>query len=81
MNERIRELAEEARRKPTGDTWVYRTYGEFEQEFAERIVLECVKVVDDAERGGSNEVWDNAVKFIRRDLKEHFGITNKPEEN
>ncbi len=42
--------------------------------FAELIVRECISIVDDAERGGSNEVWDNAVKFIRRDLKEHFGI-------
>jgi hypothetical protein len=37
-------------------------------------VRECLSIVDDAERGGSNEVWDNAVKFIRRDLKEHFGV-------
>jgi len=42
--------------------------------FAELIVKECVSIVDDAERGGSNEIWDNAVKFIRRDLQEHFGI-------
>jgi hypothetical protein len=42
--------------------------------FAELIVRECISIVDDAERGGSNDVWDNAVKFVRRDLKEHFGI-------
>ena len=42
--------------------------------FAQLIVRECVSVVDDAERGGSNEIWDNAVKFIRRDLQEHFGV-------
>jgi len=44
------------------------------EKFAELIVRECISIVDDAERGGSNEVWDNAVKFVRRDLKEHFGI-------
>jgi hypothetical protein len=42
--------------------------------FAELIVRECISIVDDAERGGSNEIWDNAVKFIRRDLQEHFGV-------
>jgi hypothetical protein len=44
------------------------------EKFAELIVRECLGVVDDAERGGSNEIWDNAVKFIRRDLQEHFGV-------
>jgi len=42
--------------------------------FAELIVAECLGIVDDAERGGSNDIWDNAVKFIRRDLQEHFGV-------
>ncbi len=45
--------------------------------FAQRIVAECISVVDDAERGGSNEIWDNAVKFIRRDIREHFGATHE----
>jgi hypothetical protein len=44
------------------------------REFAELIVAECLGIVDDAERGGSNDIWDNAVKFIRRDLQEHFGV-------
>jgi hypothetical protein len=44
------------------------------QKLAELIVAECISVVDDAERGGSNEIWDNAVKFIRKDIKEHFGV-------
>jgi len=44
------------------------------EKFAELIVAECISVVDDAERGGSNEIWDNAVKFIRKDIKEHFGV-------
>jgi len=41
---------------------------------AELIVRECLSIVDDAERGGDNEIWDNAVKFIRKDIKEHFGV-------
>jgi len=44
------------------------------ERFAQLIVRECLNIVDDAERGGSNEVWDNAVKFIRRDIKEYFGV-------
>jgi hypothetical protein len=44
------------------------------EKFAELIVRECISIVDDAERGGSNDIWDNAVKFIRRDLQEHFGV-------
>jgi NTP pyrophosphatase (non-canonical NTP hydrolase) len=44
------------------------------ERFAELIVAECIDIVDNAERGGSNEIWDNAVKFIRRDLQEHFGV-------
>jgi len=47
---------------------------DFAEKFAELIVQECLGIVDDAERGGSNEIWDNAVKFIRRDLQEHFGV-------
>lgn len=81
MNERIRELAEEARRKPTGDTWVYRTYGEFEQEFAERIVLECVKVVDDMADSENSQRYLWAIQNASSRIKEHFGITNKPEGN
>lgn len=44
------------------------------EKFAQLIVAECLGIVDDAERGGSNDIWDNAVKFIRRDLQEHFGV-------
>jgi hypothetical protein len=77
MNERIQQLAEQA--KTESSQWLGSkpattiTYDELEK-FAELIVAECLGIVDDAERGGSNEIWDNAVKFIRRDLQEHFGV-------
>jgi len=68
MNERIKELAEQC-----WDRRLDRLH--FDQEmFAELIVAECLGIVDGAERGGSNDIWDNAVKFIRRDLQEHFGV-------
>jgi hypothetical protein len=78
MNQRIRELAKQAkeyainRLDETGELHKY--YDVYFEKFAELIVAECLGIVDDAERGGSNDIWDNAVKFIRRDLQEHFGV-------
>ena len=67
MNERIQQLAEQA--------GLNDAYMNFDHKyFAQLIVRECLGIVQDAERGGSNEIWDNAVKFIRRDLQEHFGV-------
>ena len=77
MNERIRELAGKALDRAVPETWTTLTPEQLEkvqEKFAELIVQECVAIVDDAERGGSNEIWDNAVKFIKRDLLEHFGV-------
>jgi len=44
------------------------------EKFAQLVVAECLGIAQGAELGGSNEIWDNAVKFIRRDLQEHFGV-------
>ena len=71
MNERIQELIKQCEDYGSWDNKVY-TFDK--EKFAELIVVECLGIVDDAERGGSNEIWDNAVKFIRRDLQEHFGV-------
>ena len=73
MNERIRELAEQAE-FGWDDKYHWYVGSRQLEKFAQLIVRECVGIVDNAERGGSNDVWDNAVKFIRRDLKEHFGV-------
>ena len=80
MNERIQELAKQA--EDHADSQGFFVTIDFAsdyqdclmEKFAELIVQECVAIVDDAERGGSNEIWDNAVKFIKRDLLEHFGV-------
>ena len=60
MNERIKELAEQARKKPMGDSWCYTNPQEFEKKFAELIVRECaekcVYVVD------------------RQEILAHFGV-------
>ena len=64
MNERIRELATEARLL-TG--W---PVGEVEyQKFAELIVWECLMVINQ-----SNGVGDDDVIQISRDVKQHFGV-------
>jgi len=77
MNERIRELMGKTLDSEFSHTWDTMTYEgllQFSEKFAELIVKECIVVAADAERGGSNDIWDNAVKFIRRDLQEHFGV-------
>jgi len=79
MNERIKELAEQAGLEFDDDLVlepeaIYYTTQKDLEKFAQLIVRECLGIVHDAERGGSNEIWDNAVKFIRRDLQEHFGV-------
>ena len=78
MNERIQELAKQAEKiflQAVVDNKFKTSFNDiFNEKFAELIVKECIDIVDDAERGGTNEEWDNAAKFIRRDIKEHFGV-------
>ena len=79
MNEKIRLLAEQSGLRFTqlmSNPMVPVVDGKETDltKFAQLIVQECLSIVDDAERGGSNEVWDNAVKFIRADLINHFGV-------
>jgi hypothetical protein len=73
MNERIKQLMGKA--TTIEEHGWGASYENFDREkFAKLIVAECLGIVDDAERGGSNDIWDNAVKFIRQDLREHFGV-------
>ena len=46
MNERIQLLADQARKKPMGDSWCYTSPKEFEQKFAELIIGSCLVRVD-----------------------------------
>lgn len=75
MNERIKQLAELSKTPKTMmvDGVLQSVITIDAERFAGLIVRECVGVVDDAS-SGSNEIWNNAVKFIKRDLLEHFGI-------
>lgn len=74
MNERIRELTRQATTIEYGVDNGFDRVTFDKEKFAQLIVRECIGIVDDAERGGSNEIWDNAVKFIRRDLKQYFEV-------
>ena len=72
MNERIKQLADEARIKPMGSSWAYRLSDEFEEEFARLIVKECAGIAD-TER--SNSVGCGYItKTNGMRIKEHFGV-------
>lgn len=74
MNERIKELAEQAMwhtNSKTGE--VYRTHFQFEERFAELIIKECGTALnpmlrDMISRGQAHQL-----------IKEHFGIKDEPE--
>jgi len=85
MNERIQELAEQARQY----AWVNETHWSagpererlFEQKFAELIVQECMKVVRDGRfsdtecEGNSHRVsYNNGRYGASSDIKKHFGV-------
>lgn len=82
MNERIRELAEQAMwhtNSKTGE--VYRTHFQFEEKFAELIVKECIDVVKPTQH---HEVWAQSylggvdgldlLHSKIKHIKEHFGV-------
>jgi hypothetical protein len=73
MNEKIRLLAEQARKKPMGDSWCYTTPQEFEQKFAELIVKECVDVLNKRFMGDLNRE-DMEVRQCIADVNKHFGV-------
>ena len=76
MNERIRELAKQARQ--IGE---YGNYGQiqlstqqFEQKFAELIVRECIAVINSENYREHSEGWNSAIEWADGMIKEHFGV-------
>ena len=61
MNERIKQLWEEAAKKTQGDSWEEQT--KFIEKFAELIVRECALVVH--KKTGPKSAWD---------VLQHFGV-------
>jgi hypothetical protein len=85
MNERIRELAEQAKKyaldamiKITDKEQALKVYSEtYDTKFAELIVAECVGVSDDYVKGCLCEEHKNIKRprsTIGRKIKEHFGV-------
>jgi len=80
MNERIRELAEQAGMNIVDDK--FSTYGKFAEKFAELIVRECIDKIETYRIPVGNSAagemaceWTyNALKEIRDEIKEHFGV-------
>ena len=71
MNERIQELAKQARKKPLGNSWCYTNPAEFEQKFAKLIVKECAKVIFETP---VDYMETDTMHRIRDSVKQHFGV-------
>jgi hypothetical protein len=74
----IKTLADEARIKPMGSSWAYRLSDEFEEKFAELIVLECMHECLRMQLG--NQYTPEELLFqtkYRKIIKEHFGVKNE----
>jgi hypothetical protein len=74
-SELIKTLADEARIKPMGSSWAYRLSDEFEEKFAELIVLECMHECLRMQLG--NQYTPEELLFqtkYRKIIKEHFGV-------
>jgi hypothetical protein len=72
MNQRIRELREQATRTAMwpGDP----DAGELDAEkFAELIVRECLKIVEPTEDSGDE--WCVTLKGTAQEIREHFGVS------
>ena len=78
MNERIEQLAVEARQYAFGEVensqdpteWSTKYYNEmFEQKFAELIVQECAKICDELQKWPSTEP-----RHCANDIRIHFGV-------
>ncbi len=79
MNERIRELAEQAffdnaSGQPSDRVYTFSDYKM--QQFAELIVRECAVIVAKCKDQAIDEGWnlDEAMSTVEMDLKEHFGV-------
>ena len=73
MNERIRKLAEQARKALATDAMMGGDFNmnAYEQKFAELIVRECI---DQCADNGSNDEWDKGVRWAAEQIKQHFGV-------
>jgi hypothetical protein len=75
MNERIKELAEQAGSTHKQSLGVYQFYTDELEKFAELIVKECVGILEPKSRymGEGPEVLKDKI----RQIKKHFGVEEK----
>jgi hypothetical protein len=76
MNERIKELAEQAMsatfNKFSGVEWSAEEWRNFyDTKFAELIVRECMA---QCANNGSSDEWDKGVRWAAEQIREHFGV-------
>ena len=69
MNERIRELAEQAGMNIVDDK--FSTYGKFAEKFAELIVRECAKAAGDFEYARLHD------SLVEDHVLKHFGVSDE----
>ena len=72
MNDRFKELAEQARKKPMGNSWCYTDPREFEQKFAELVVRECANRLVDMDQQVKGQ--HNYYRHASLQVMLHFGI-------
>ena len=73
MNERIRQLAEQAEQyaNEQNDKYGARFKTEYDKKFALLIVQECAEVADNAD--AMRQKWEGIGKYVRK----HFGVEEK----
>ena len=75
MNERIRELWDEAAKSvaayPSGQNNSWETQVNFMDKFAELIVRECLEIVEDEDDGSADT---KSVRWAMIRIKKHFGV-------
>ena len=71
MNERIKQLWEQAAKTTQGDSWEEQT--KFMERFAELIVKECIDWIDGSPTTGEGSLILSK-HFIIANLKHHFGV-------
>ena len=72
MNERIKQLWEQAAKTTQGDSWEEQT--KFMERFAELIVRECANHCDLLLDHKINSEWSRGTHDCSRAIKKHFGV-------
>ena len=76
MNERIKELAEQAQQHaeyvtPQGLEW----FDTFKEKFAELIVEECDSIIEKYSKANmESDSWVAMISMMQKELKQHFGV-------